>query len=111
MIKSFRHKGLEKFFLHGTKKGIQPKHAEKLADILDLLDASSEIKDMNFPGSDLHSLKGDLRGFWSVRSQATGALFFDTRKMMHLTWITLTTIKGRARWKEGKGRQAILVVS
>ena len=76
MIKSFRHKGLQKFFFDGTKKGIQPKHAEKLADILDLLDAANEIKDMNFPGSDLHPLKGDLRGFWSVKVSGNWRIIF-----------------------------------
>ena len=76
MIKSFRHKGLQKFFFDGTKKGIQPKHAEKLADILDLLDAVSEIEDMNFPGSDLHPLKGDLRGFWSVKVSGNWRIIF-----------------------------------
>lgn len=76
MIKSFRHKGLQKFFFAGTKKGIQPKHAEKLADILDLLDATSETKDMNFPGSDLHPLKGDLRDFWSVKVSGNWRIIF-----------------------------------
>ena len=76
MIKSFRHKGLQKFFFDGTKKGIQPKHAEKLADILDLLDATSKIEDMNFPGSDLHPLKGDLRGFWSVKVSGNWRIVF-----------------------------------
>jgi len=66
MIKSFRHKGLEDFFYDGTKKGIQPKHAEKIADILDLLDAASDIGDMNFPGSKLHSLRSRLKNFWAV---------------------------------------------
>ena len=41
MIKSFRHKGLERLFIDGTKKGVQPQHAEKLADILDRLDAAA----------------------------------------------------------------------
>ena len=76
MVKSFRHKGLQRFFFDGTKKGIQPKHAEKLADILDLLDAASEVEDMNFPGSDLHPLKGDLRGFWSVKVSGNWRLIF-----------------------------------
>jgi len=31
MIKSFRHKGMERFFLTGTKAGIQQAHAGKLA--------------------------------------------------------------------------------
>jgi proteic killer suppression protein len=80
VIKGFRHKGLQKFFLDGTKKGIQPSHAEKLADILDLLDAASEIRDMRFPSSDLHPLKGDLRGFWSVRISGNWRVIFQFEK-------------------------------
>ncbi len=76
MIKSFAHKGLERFFYDGTKRGIQPRHAEKLADILDLLDAAATITDMNFPGADLHSLKGRLQGFWSVRVSGNWRLIF-----------------------------------
>jgi proteic killer suppression protein len=38
MIKSFRHAGLEKFFLTGSKAGIQPAHARKLAIQLGTLD-------------------------------------------------------------------------
>ena len=66
MIKTFSHKGLEDFFYDGTKKGIQVIHAKKLADILDTLNAAEDIIDMNFPGSDLHPLKGKLKGFWAV---------------------------------------------
>jgi len=80
VIKSFHHKGLQKFFFNGTKKGIQPKHAEKLADILDLLDAATEIRDMNFPGSDLHPLKGDVRGFWSVKVSGNWRIIFRFEK-------------------------------
>ena len=80
MIKSFRHKGLQKFFFAGTKKGIQAKHAEKLADILDQLNAAGEIKDMNFPGSELHPLKGDLRGFWSVKVSGNWRMIFRFEK-------------------------------
>ena len=57
MIKSFTHKRLKNFFYKGTKKGINPNHADKLSYILDMLDAATEIKDMNFPGSNLHLLE------------------------------------------------------
>jgi toxin HigB-1 len=80
VIKSFRHKGLQKFFFDGTKKGIQAKHAEKLADILDQLNAASEIRDMNFPGSELHPLKGDLRGLWSVKISGNWRMIFRFEK-------------------------------
>nr|MBP8795294.1 type II toxin-antitoxin system RelE/ParE family toxin [Brachymonas sp.] len=38
MIKSFKHKGLESFFLTGSKKGIQPHHATRLQLQLAALD-------------------------------------------------------------------------
>ena len=49
MIKSFKHKGLERFFYEGLKKGVQPDHTRKLADILDRLDAATTIQDMYYP--------------------------------------------------------------
>lgn len=66
MIQSFRHKGLEKLFNDGAKKGIRPEHAKRLEDILDRLNAAAEIGDMDYPGSFLHPLKGPLKGRWSV---------------------------------------------
>ena len=66
MIKSFAHKGLKDFFESGSKKGIQPGHAQKLARMLDRLDASTEPQDMNLPGYRLHPLKGDKNDMWSV---------------------------------------------
>lgn len=76
MIASFTHTGLEKFFYDGNKRGIQPKQAQKLADILDLLDAAATIQDMNFPGSHLHQLKGKLRGVWSVQVSGNWRITF-----------------------------------
>jgi proteic killer suppression protein len=61
MIKSFEHKGIEEFFHTGKKKGINPEHADKLERILDRLNAANEIKDMNYPGSNLHKLVGDRK--------------------------------------------------
>ena len=66
MIKSFRHKGLQRFYHTGDKKGIIPEHAQKLARILDRLDASLNPRDMDLPGYRLHELKGKEKGTWSV---------------------------------------------
>ena len=66
MIKSFRHRGLEKYFLKGTKSGIQAKHESKIRLILARLDASTSPKDMNLPSLKLHELTGKRRGFWAV---------------------------------------------
>ncbi|WP_419787310.1 type II toxin-antitoxin system RelE/ParE family toxin [Pseudodesulfovibrio sp.] len=67
MIKSFKHKGLEKFFRTGSTKGIQAKHAVKLEDILDSLHAAEDVQDMNLPGFNLHPLSGKLKEHWSVK--------------------------------------------
>ena len=66
MIKSFKHKGLEKLFFEGSTKGIQPKHKTKIEDILDLIDSMIQIQDMNFPGSRLHKLEPKKENSWSV---------------------------------------------
>ncbi len=67
MIRSFKHKGLERFFLKGSKSGIQAKHASKLRLILGRLNSSTGPYDMDFPGLFLHSLSGSNNDIWSVR--------------------------------------------
>lgn len=76
MIKSFRHKGLEEFFRSGSKAGIQPHHAGKLKVQLTNLDSARQPQDMNAPGWKLHSLTGDLTGFWSVTVNGNWRLIF-----------------------------------
>ena len=76
MIKTFAHKGLEDFFYDGGKKGIQPRHAQKIGDILDLLDAPVTVEDMSFPGSGLHQMKGDRKGEWAVKVSGNWRITF-----------------------------------
>lgn len=66
MIRSFRHKGLERFFRTGSTAGIQAKHAKRLRLQLARLDVASAPKDMNAPGWKLHPLQGALAGHWSI---------------------------------------------
>ena len=66
MIRTFRHKGLERYFRTGSKSGIQPQHANKLRLQLGRLDAANGAVDMDLPGWRLHGLAGDLKGHWSV---------------------------------------------
>lgn len=76
MVRSFTHKGLETFFYTGKKKGIQPEHADKIARILDRLNAAYDIMDMNYPGSYLHKLSGNLKDQFSVRVSGNWRIFF-----------------------------------
>ena len=77
MIKSFKHKGLEDFFYIGKKKGIKPEHADRLGRVLDRLNAASEIRDMNYPGSNLHKLAGGRKDQYAVKVSGNWRVIFE----------------------------------
>ncbi len=66
MIKSFRHKGLERFFRKSDPRGIQAQHAGRIGRILSLLDEVSTPEQLSVPGMFLHPLKGDRKGEWAM---------------------------------------------
>jgi len=76
VIKSFRHRGIERFFKTGSKAGVQPKHAEKLKRQLFALDNAKRPEDMNAPGWRLHELKGSLANHWSIDVSGNWRLTF-----------------------------------
>lgn len=65
-IKTFRHRGLERYFTTGSKAGIQSKHADRLRLILGRLSVAASPGDMRLPGLDLHELQGPRKGTWAV---------------------------------------------
>lgn len=77
MIKSFKHKGLEKFYKTGTKKGIQAAHAPKLRMQLAALDTAHCIEDLDIPGYRLHPLKGSRKGLWSITVNGNWRVTFE----------------------------------
>ena len=77
MIKSFKHKGLEKFHKTGSTVGIQSAHKSKLGYQLDALDTAVEIDDMGMPGWGLHQLKGQRKGQWSIEVSGNWRLTFE----------------------------------
>lgn len=76
MIKSFRHKGLERFYTTGSTAGIQPAHTVRISDRLALLNAAQTIKDMDKPGYRLHQLKGDRENLWAVNVSGNWRIVF-----------------------------------
>jgi proteic killer suppression protein len=79
VIQSFRHKGLRRFFESGSAAGIQPKHAKRLRMLLAALDTAQVIGDMDVPGFNLHPLKGQGKGRWSVRVNGNWRVTFEFR--------------------------------
>jgi len=79
VIKSFRHKGLQRFFERGIKSGIQSKHAQRLRLQLAALDTALTIEDMDIPGYRLHKLKGKAKNRWSIWVNGNWRLTFEFR--------------------------------
>ena len=77
MIKTFRHKGLRRFFETGSTSGIQAAHASRLRLQLSALDTAHTIEDVDIPGFRLHSLKGNLRGRWSISVNGNWRITFE----------------------------------
>lgn len=79
MIKSFRHKGLKRFYSTGSTAGILTDHAKKLRMQLAALDTATSADDMNIPGFRLHPLQGKDKGRWSIWVNGNWRMTFEFR--------------------------------
>ena len=77
MIKSFKHRGLARFFAAGNFKGIPARSADRIERMLDVLDACATPTDMALPGFKYHELKGDRKGTYSVTVTANVRMTFS----------------------------------
>ncbi|MGH8120491.1 MAG: type II toxin-antitoxin system RelE/ParE family toxin [Gammaproteobacteria bacterium] len=76
MIQSFRHRGLERFFIRGDYRGIPAQYAARLDRMLDRLDMCSRPADMRLPGYRFHPLKGHRKGHYAVSVSGNWHLTF-----------------------------------
>ncbi len=76
VIGKIKHKGLKALYTSNSSKGVNPKHAYKLQEILTVLDAATKIKDCAAPGFDLHPLKGNREGEWAITVRANWRVTF-----------------------------------
>ncbi len=76
MIKSFKHKGLQKFYETGSVAGIQNAHKKRLRMQLAAVDSSQSINDMDIPGFRLHQLSGRLQDVRSIRVSGNWRITF-----------------------------------
>ena len=76
MIKSFKHKGLERLFLKNDVSKINQEHIKRLRLILAVIHKAKLVEDIDFIGSNLHELKGDKQGIWAVTVRANWRITF-----------------------------------
>ncbi len=77
MIRTFRHKGLKDFWLTGSTKGVPAHLAKKIDSRLAIIDDAQTIEDIDYPGLDLHELKGDRKGTWAVKVSGNWRITFQ----------------------------------
>ena len=64
------------FFENNDPSRLQPHQTEKIRKILYRLDEASELADLDVIGWNLHSLKGDLKDFWSIKINGNFRIIF-----------------------------------
>jgi proteic killer suppression protein len=63
----FRHKGLYQLYAEDSHKGVPASKAAKLRRVLTALETAENIQEVQlYPGWNLHPLKGDKKGYWSL---------------------------------------------
>lgn len=76
MIVNFRHKGLELYARKGDRSKLIASHIPKIRLVLTRLDAAKSPDELNQPGYSFHSLKGNLKGFYSVKVSGNWRIIF-----------------------------------
>ncbi|TAG31655.1 MAG: peptidase [Sphingobacteriia bacterium] len=76
MIVSIQHKGLRLLWTKNDASKLPSMQISKIKNILTLLNAAETVIDMNFGGSNLHSLKGEFMGYWSVNVTGNYRIIF-----------------------------------
>lgn len=67
MIESITHKGLRLLWERGDPSKLPPEQVMKKSRILETLDTAKTLNPLKaIPGYKLHTLSGNLKGFWSV---------------------------------------------
>jgi plasmid maintenance system killer protein len=61
MIRSFKHRGLKRFYERYDRSGIRSDFADTIQEILTVLDDAAAPRELDLPGYRLHPLKGDLK--------------------------------------------------
>lgn len=74
--RQFRSKGLLRFWLEDDESGIPQVNSQRLSRQLDRLMKASSPQEMAVPGWVLEPLRGDMKGYWSVRVTGNWRMVF-----------------------------------
>lgn len=61
MIRSIRHRGLQRFWTRGDTSGLRPDWVSKVGRLLDALDLARKPQESAMTGTGFHALSGNLK--------------------------------------------------
>lgn len=76
MIKSFKDKGLRRFWEEGSTRGLSVQNPKRIRYILEMLDAATLPADMNLPGLRWHPLGKMAPGRYAVEASGNYRVTF-----------------------------------
>jgi proteic killer suppression protein len=76
MIRSFRHRGLQRLYRDDNPSGVEADLVDRIKDRLALLDVATRPEDLDRPALRLHELKGSREGTWAVKVNANWRMTF-----------------------------------
>lgn len=76
MIQTFKNKALERLLREGNAKGIPTELEKRTRARLEVIDTAIIIDYIRIPGYDLHELKGDRQGTWSIKVSGNWRITF-----------------------------------
>lgn len=88
MIQSFSHKGLKRYFIDNKADGIPAIYVNKIKRILDILEVTEKIEDIQLPNYGLHQLKGNRADTYSMAVSANFRITFKLENN-HVTHVDL----------------------
>ena len=81
IIRSVRHRGLERFISDNDARGIRRDLVKRVRNILAALIAASDVKGVEGPpGWRVHQLTGDRTGTWSISASGNWRITFDLKQ-------------------------------
>ena len=76
MIRSFRHRGLKRFYERDDRSLVRSDLHDRVEVMLAQLDVAGSPEAMRLPQYRLHARKGKLKGYWSVTVRANWRIIF-----------------------------------
>lgn len=76
MIRSIKHRGLKRLIEHDDRSGLGADVLPRIMDVVANLNIARNPTELALPGYRFHALKGQYKGFWSIRITGNLRLVF-----------------------------------